>query len=68
MACQLRLIKDHRLQMVAKHRINEVLFEIGMSEFQLADATSRPAQEVPNSPTTSDLSESVLVEKTYTQL
>lgn len=54
-ACQLRQIKDRRLQMVAKHRINQVLFEIGMSEFQPADATSRPgsAQETINSPTPS---------------
>lgn len=54
-ACQLRQIKDRRLQMVAKHRINQVLFEIGMSEFQPAGATSRPgsAQEATNSPTPS---------------
>lgn len=95
-ACQLRQIKDRRLQMVAKHRINQVLFEIGMSEFQPADATARPgsAQETinsptpsmnssmslhdanswpqlhaTNSPTTSDLSMSMLnFENTYTQL
>lgn len=54
-ACQLRQIKDRRLQMVAKHRINQVLFEIGMSDFQPADANSRPGsvQEAANSPTPS---------------
>ncbi|XP_074030028.1 uncharacterized protein isoform X1 [Leptinotarsa decemlineata] len=54
-ACQLRQIKDRRLQMVAKHRINQVLFEIGMSEFQPSDATSNPGSllEATNSPTPS---------------
>ncbi|XP_074026326.1 uncharacterized protein [Leptinotarsa decemlineata] len=54
-ACQLRQMKDSRLQMVAKHRINQVLFEIGMSEFQPPDATSSPGSllEATHSPTPS---------------
>lgn len=33
-ACQLRQITDIRSRMIAKHRINQVLFEIGMAQFE----------------------------------
>lgn len=32
-ACQLRQLKDVRSRMIAKHRINEILFEMCMAQF-----------------------------------
>jgi hypothetical protein len=48
-ACQLRDIRDVRSRMIAKHRINEVLFEIGMSQFQIpspSNASSGDQEQV----------------------
>ncbi|RZF32908.1 hypothetical protein LSTR_LSTR004299 [Laodelphax striatellus] len=47
-ACQLRQITHIRSQMIAKHRINQVLFEIGMSQFDISynppsNGSSRPS-------------------------
>lgn len=47
-ASQLRQITDIRSRMIAKHRINQVLFEIGMSQFDIysnppSNGSSRPS-------------------------
>lgn len=45
-ACHLREIKDPKLQMVAKHRINQVLFEIAMSEFEPSPSSRSASTEL----------------------
>lgn len=39
-ACQLREITDTRSRMVAKHRINQILFEFGIAQFDNEQSTS----------------------------